>query len=73
MIQLVTQYAGFGVFAEVALGLFFLAFIMILLSTFLRPKSQMQRYARMALSDDVCQDQAPTEQEKAEHGAAHHE
>lgn len=73
MYQLLTQYAGYGVFAQIALGLFFLAFMMILISTLTRPKSQMEHFARMALSDDAGSDDAPAEQANAEHGASHHE
>ncbi len=68
MIQLITQYAGFGIFAEIALALFFLAFIMILVSTFMRPKSEMEHFARMALTEDV----GPPKK-SAEHGATHDE
>ena len=68
MIQLITQYAGFGMFAEIALALFFLAFMMILVSTLIRPKSEMQHFARMALTEDV----GPAKT-NAEHGATHDE
>ncbi len=73
MIQLITQYAGFGMFAEIALALFFLAFMMILVSTLIRPKSEMQHFARMALTEDVGPVKTPAGQANAEHGAAQHE
>jgi hypothetical protein len=79
MIQLITQYAGFGMFAEIALALFFLAFMMILVSTFMRPKSQMEHFARIALTEEVgaaeitTESAAVTPKTDAEHGATHHE
>ena len=78
MFQLITQFGGYTLFAQIALGLFFLAFMMILFSPLTRPKSQMQHYARMALSDDLPsgqahRDQAHPEQADAEHGDAPHE
>ncbi len=79
MIQIVTQYAGYGLFAQIALALFFFAFMLILVSTLIRPKSLMQHYARMALSDDVGSGDPidatadPATQANDEHGAAHHE
>jgi hypothetical protein len=53
MFQLVTQNAGYGLYAQIALGLFFFAFMLILISTLIRPRSQMQHYARMALTEDI--------------------
>ncbi len=84
MFQLVTQFGGYNLFAEIALGLFFFAFMLILVSTLIRPKSQMKHYARMALTEDI---HAPRDSSKAssetsagsipqandEHGAASHE
>ena len=75
MFQLITQFGGYGVFAQIALALFFLAFLMILVITWLRPKSQMDHYARLALSDELPPDDDSnhTTQTDAQHGAERHE
>ncbi len=75
MFQLITEYGGYGLFAQIALALFFIAFLLILFSTLIRPKSQMQHYARMALTDDINPGPGddPATQANPEHGAAHHE
>jgi len=75
MFQLMTQFGGYGVFAQIALALFFLAFLIVLVTTLIRPKSQMDHYARLALSDDLPpsdHNPDPTKTD-AQHGAEHHE
>jgi len=81
MYQLVTQFGGYNLYAQIALGLFFFAFMLILISTLTRPRSQMQHYAKMALRDDLPRDE-PTDtddqvdQDKPandEHGGESHE
>ena len=75
MFQLMTQFGGYGIFAQIALALFFLAFMMILVTTLIRPKKQMEHYARLALSDDLPPADKPdnTNHADAQHGAEHHE
>jgi len=81
MFQLITQFGGYNLFAQIALGLFFFAFMMILISALTRPRSQMQHYARMALTDDIAPSKPPAtgnpaDQDKPandEHGADSHE
>jgi len=52
MLQIVLQDGTYGFFTQAALVLFFGAFLVILLTTFTRPRSQTDRYSRMPLSDD---------------------
>ena len=58
MLQTVLQDGNFSFFTQAALVLFFLSFAIILLTTFTRPRSQTDRYARMPLADDC--DKTPT-------------
>ncbi len=58
MLQTVLQDGTYGFFTQAALVLFFGAFLVILLTTFSRSRSQTDRFSRMPLSDD--QDLEPT-------------
>ena len=53
MLQQVLQGGDFSIFTQIALILFFGSFIVMLALTFLRPRSQTDRFARMPLSDDI--------------------
>lgn len=52
MLQQVLQSGDFSIFTQLALVLFFGAFVVLLGITFLRPRSQTDRFARMPLTDD---------------------
>ena len=52
MLQQVLQSGDYSLFTQAALVLFFLAFVVLLAITFVRPRSQTDRFARMPLTDD---------------------
>ncbi len=52
MIKDVLQSGNYGLFTQIALVLFFLAFVVLLVINFLRPRSQTDKIARLPLEDD---------------------
>ena len=57
MLQQVLQGNDYSLFTMIALALFLLAFILLLVITFLRPKHVDEHDARMPLNDDIEFDQ----------------
>lgn len=52
MLQQVLQSGDYNLFTQAALVLFFGAFVVLLGITFIRPRSQTDRFARMPLAED---------------------
>ena len=52
MLQTVLQDGNYGFFTQAALVLFFGAFMVILLTTLTRSRSQTDRFSQMPLADD---------------------
>lgn len=68
MLQMVLQDGHYGFFTQAALVLFFASFLVILLTTFVRPRRQTDRFARMPLADDHDLEPATPLTTNAEHG-----
>jgi len=69
MLQTVLQNGDYGFFTQAALVLFFVAFMVILLTTLTRSRSQTDRFARMPLADDQDLETTNTTPTNSDHGA----
>jgi hypothetical protein len=68
MLQTVLQDGNYGFFTQAALVLFFGSFLVVLLTTFARPRSQTDRYSRMPLAEDRSAEPTASDLTDSDHG-----